>query len=154
MNKNKRKSNIFKSRPLIFTCVIAALIIGTSLAYHFHLFHHTPAATSIVKKVGVPNTNPTPNVSGSSSATAKTPNTSTVTPTGGSQDTNGTAITTTSPNQWITSQSGNITLKQPVANATLHDGDIISGSAKVNKVNFRLIDNKTGVIAQGTLNII
>lgn len=52
-----------------------------------------------------------------------------------------------------TSPSGNITLQQPTSGATLKSGDTISGTAKVDIVQFRLIDNSVGVIAQGQLRV-
>ena len=73
---------------------------------------------------------------------------------GGASDSNGTAGAPTTSNQWIVSKSGNITVKQPLANNLVKPGFVLSGSAKVQPVQFRLIDDKSGVISQGTLNVV
>jgi hypothetical protein len=58
------------------------------------------------------------------------------------------------PSQWATSQSGLVTVKAPLANATFKPGDTITGSASSNPVQYRLIDDRVGVISQGTLNVV
>jgi hypothetical protein len=73
---------------------------------------------------------------------------------GTATDSNGQAKTTTDSNQWVSSASGVVTVKQPLANASLRDGDILSGSAKADKVHYRLSDNEVGVISQGDLNVV
>jgi hypothetical protein len=70
-------------------------------------------------------------------------------------DTNGQSAANTSPSQWATSASGLITLKSPVANSTFKSGGTISGTAKVSKVWYRLVDDNSGVISQGApLNVV
>ena len=54
----------------------------------------------------------------------------------------------------VTSSSGAITLQQPGSNAKLASGDSIGGLAKVDIVEFRLIDSSVGVIAQGQLKVV
>lgn len=153
MNRTQTQKGFLRPKVLIpvILLILAGLATGVILNNYTNLFHKSTPATKIVKKVGLPN-GPTSNVP--SSSAAKTPTNNNSSPTGGSQDTNGTAPTTTSQNQWIVSQSGNITLKQPVVNSTLQNGAVISGSAKVSQVDFRLIDNQIGVIAQGVLNVV
>lgn len=73
---------------------------------------------------------------------------------GGAVDQNGQATTNTAPSQWITSSSGNITLKQPVANQTFKSGGTLAGSAKIDQVQYRIIDNKVGKIAEGPINVV
>lgn len=60
---------------------------------------------------------------------------------------------TTSPGQWTTSQSGEITLKEPINNALISSGAILAGAASVNYVGYTLIDNQVGVISQGTIPV-
>ncbi len=60
----------------------------------------------------------------------------------------------TPESQWLVAKSGDITLKQPAANATLKDGAVISGSAKVSQVQYRLIDDQVGLLAQGSLKAV
>jgi hypothetical protein len=60
----------------------------------------------------------------------------------------------TSPNQWIQSASGDITVKQPVSNQTISSGVELDGTSKVDKVQFRLIDDTYGVISQGFISVV
>lgn len=68
----------------------------------------------------------------------------------------GSTPTTESTNSadWTTSTSGVITLQQPIANATIKTGDTLRGTAKIDTVQYRLVDDKVGVIAQGTLDVV
>lgn len=93
---------------------------------------------------------------GAPNSGVKTPVASSGVDKGTAVDNQGQATTpvTTNPGQWAISNSGQLTLKQPVAQATLKSGDDLSGSAKVSRVQYRLKDNQVGVIAQGFLNVI
>lgn len=74
---------------------------------------------------------------------------------GTSTDNHGTQTATdTSPGQWTKSQSGVITVKQPVSGSTVKSGDILSGSASIDKIQYRLIDDQVGVISQGFISVI
>jgi hypothetical protein len=151
-----RKNNLRRVKVLIPSLLIlAVLVIGAlELTNVTHFFHKSPAPANIVTKAGKKTPTPVSNVSGTTKPTTKSPTSNNGTPSGSSTDTGGAAATTTNSSQWITSKSGVITLKQPIANSTLQDGVIISGSASVSQVNFRLIDNTVGVIDQGTLNVV
>jgi hypothetical protein len=133
--------------------IIAIAVLEITNTTHF--FHKSIPATKIVVKSGKPTPTPLSNVSGSSSPDSKTlTNNNGTSNSGASTDTGGTAVATTNQNQWVVSQSGNITLKQPIADSTLQNGATITGSAtNISQVSFRLIDNKVGVIDQGTLNV-
>jgi cytoskeletal protein RodZ len=74
---------------------------------------------------------------------------------GTSTDNNGASTpVTTNPGQWSISQSGDITVKEPVQNALLQPGATLEGSASVNQVQYTLLDNQVGVISQGTINVV
>lgn len=75
---------------------------------------------------------------------------------GTSTDNHGSVTTpvTTNPNQWTTSQSGLITVKEPGQNATIKSGAILTGTAQVSKVQYTLIDNQVGVISQGVISVV
>ncbi len=62
--------------------------------------------------------------------------------------------TATDSSLWITSTSGNITLQQPTASSVLNTGDTIRGTAKTDTVQYRLVDDSAGVIAQGSLSVV
>lgn len=61
---------------------------------------------------------------------------------------------TTPPSQWAVSSSGNITIKLPSANSVIKSGVVVGGSANVEKVQYRLIDNSVGVISQGFISVV
>jgi hypothetical protein len=139
---------------VLILVLIIAVVAALELTDTTHFFHKSDAATKVVVKAGKPTPVPKNNVSRGVTTPAKDPATPASTPEGGAKDTGGSAAVSTDPSKWIVSQSGNITVKQPIANATLRNGNVLSGSSKLDKVNFRLIDADVGVIAQGTLNVV
>ncbi len=60
----------------------------------------------------------------------------------------------TNPSLYVTSSSGQITVHTPYNNETISSGFPINGTAKVNTVNYILIDNQVGQIAQGSLKVV
>lgn len=56
----------------------------------------------------------------------------------------------------ISSESGLITVTQPDKDGTVRQGSVIAGAAKsgVDKVQYRLVDEGVGVVAQGSLDIV
>jgi hypothetical protein len=73
---------------------------------------------------------------------------------GGATDNSGKATTSSPKNQWNISDSGVITLKVPISSAVLQNNGEISGSATIETIYYRLVDNAAGVIAQGSLNVV
>jgi hypothetical protein len=73
---------------------------------------------------------------------------------GGSTNTGSQTITNTPSNSWTSSSSGLITLQEPINNATINDGAILYGTSKLSQIGYTLIDNKVGVISQGSLNVV
>jgi hypothetical protein len=76
---------------------------------------------------------------------------------GGATDTSETTTDTTivtNQSDWTPSASGVITLQQPIDGATLKTGDTIRGIATVESIQYRLEDNRMGVIAQGNLSVV
>ncbi len=64
--------------------------------------------------------------------------------------------TPTDSSEWSVSASGDLTVKLPGAQQTLHSGSIITGvvSTKVSQVQYRLTDNVVGVISQGPIDVV
>lgn len=60
----------------------------------------------------------------------------------------------TDPNKWLMSQSGMITVKLPTANTLFKSGDKVFGSSKVSGIQYRLIDDQSGVISQGHISVV
>jgi hypothetical protein len=59
-----------------------------------------------------------------------------------------------SPDKWTSSSSGAVTLQRPTAGEVVKSGDTISGTATTSTVQYRLVDDKYGVIGQGSLNVV
>lgn len=68
-------------------------------------------------------------------------------------DTKGTAAATPE-SQWSKSANGNITVYSPAKNTPIKNGSTISGAATASTVSFRLIDNVSGVVSQGQLQVV
>jgi cytoskeletal protein RodZ len=147
--KKKQNKKTLKKPYLIILAILAVALIAGGI---WRIWIYKPANEAIVTAG-----NPSPAAQPNSSAGTPTPkqnessNTRNI---GGAADTGGTASSTTNSSQWITSKSGVITVHQPLANSTVKSGDVLSGTAKVGTVNFRLIDNTVGVIAEGTLTVV
>lgn len=151
--KNKKWLTKKKLLIIIPLLVIAALAVSEA-TNTTHIFHKAPA----LKKDSTSNSaaNGNSKSSGGSNKNAGSQQSSGPASTTGqgvnqtaASDTNGQSSATTSPSQWATSASGLITLKSPVANSTFKSGGTISGTAKVSKVWYRLVDDSSGVISQG-----
>lgn len=83
----------------------------------------------------------------------RTPTTSTKNE--GSVSDNGGTISSIPPSTtWTTSPSGAITVYTPAANSLVTDGHTLSGKSTMPKVSYRLIDDVSGVIAQGELSVV
>ena len=133
------------------------LIIGTiglsELLGVTHFLRKSPTPSTEVITAGTPVVAPKQSDS-TQTDPEKTPTSNVSRAQGGAVDTGGSALPTSNSSQWVISQSGYITVKSPTANAKLTDGSVISGSAKVGEIHYRLIDNVVGVVAQGTLSVV
>ncbi len=60
------------------------------------------------------------------------------------------------PNQssWSLSKTGEIIVYSPYKNSLLRSGDKLTGTSSLSSVSFRLIDDTSGVIAQGQLSVV
>lgn len=142
-----------KKKYWLITTGILLLLLAGGAVYWWH-FVRTPA-TKQITKAGNFSSNNAPANSANNPAPKKSPTSSNTQRTiSGSTDTNGQATANTNSSQWITSASGNITVEQPIANATIQSGTTLSGTAKVSTVNYRLVDDSVGVISEGTLNVV
>ncbi len=70
------------------------------------------------------------------------------------EDANGDISNTPSRSGWTTSKSGEVTVYGPVSNGSLKSGDMLTGKTSAKTVNFRLIDDISGVISEGQLNVV
>lgn len=69
-------------------------------------------------------------------------------------DSNGVILNIPPETDWTTSKDGVITVYSPFTNSTLKTGQSLSGKTSVPSISFRLIDNISGEIAQGKINVI
>ncbi|MBA3758775.1 hypothetical protein H0X10_04075 [Candidatus Saccharibacteria bacterium] len=70
------------------------------------------------------------------------------------KDTGGNLTDIPAESQWQKSSDGKITVYTPGKDSVVKNGDTLSGSSSLSQVSFRLIDDVTGVIAQGTLSVV
>ena len=73
---------------------------------------------------------------------------------GGIADNNGTISNGTDTTNPIISSTGEITIYAPRQKADVKSGDEISGASTLQKVSYRIIDDVSGVIATGTLQVV
>ena len=57
-------------------------------------------------------------------------------------------------NEWTSSSNNEITLQYPVKTTAFASGDQIVGLSSVSPVNFIIVDNSVGQIAEGDLNVV
>lgn len=70
-------------------------------------------------------------------------------------DNNGAVSSTPQSSQWSKSTDGSsIIVYGPAANSNLSDGAVLSGAATGSRVSFRLVDNLSGVIANGSISVV
>lgn len=69
-------------------------------------------------------------------------------------DNNGQTTDVTPSDSWSYSKNKSLVVHSPTAQQVLKSGSLLEGSSTSNKISFRLIDNVSGVIAQGDLNVI
>ena len=62
--------------------------------------------------------------------------------------------TTTEDSGWLVSDEGDITLKEPKEDDLFTSGSRITGTANLNRVHYRLIDNHVGVVATGSISVV
>jgi hypothetical protein len=162
MVKNKIRTNrrfLLTHRlvmPLVLLCVAAVTLAVLEITNTTHFFHKANSS-KVVVTAGTPvapKTSSSPAQSTPKTATGNSSNLDATRNSGVAVDTKGSAPASTDSSQWTISSSGLITVKQPTANSRLQDGSSIVGSSKLDQVHYRLKDNKVGVIAQGTLDVV
>ena len=69
-------------------------------------------------------------------------------------DTNGNQATSADKSQWTVSKSGEITVYSPIKDQILSNGATLSGASSLPVIYYRIIDNISGMITQGQLNVV
>ncbi|MEK7059513.1 MAG: Gmad2 immunoglobulin-like domain-containing protein [Patescibacteria group bacterium] len=129
--------------------VLVAVLITAGAAYGAYNYLHNRNQPAAAADAG-------PTTSAKNNAAHKEVASSTFNQ-GGAVDKKGAATSedqTTDASKWTVSTSGSITLQQPTADSTLNSGDTIRGTAQVDTVQYRLVDDYSGVLAQGSLSVV
>jgi hypothetical protein len=150
--KSHRKLRKF-SLALIAAIIIVIVLWLTNV---IHTFHNTavvrpPSAPIKLLKTSSNSINPATN------SGTKVPSNSPTTFTQGTDTDNSGQIPSSVSNDsssWSTSSSGVITVETPIQNSTFESGGTVAGTASVKQVQYTLIDNQSGVISQGFINVI
>lgn len=131
-----------KRRKVIIACLLIILI--ASAVYFFFLRNNAKDTAKTTSK--------SPTAQSDYSGGAERKSNSGNASQGGAKDTQGQDVGEGSDSS-ISSSSGAITVYQPSKDAVLDTGVILSGKASldIGKVQYRLIDDNIGVIAQGSL---
>jgi len=151
----KTRSRLKDPKTLLAVLVVAvAVVAGLELTNTTHIFHKQTPVTRITPSTIKSSLPPT-----STTAPAdKQPTSGSTTSTGQGTDVDNKGKVTTPPTTnsrlWTASQSGVITVKQPTAQTTFKSGDTVSGSASVPQVQYRLIDDQTGILTEGSLSVV
>jgi hypothetical protein len=143
-NNRRRKKWLVAIAVIIIIAAIMTVLEATNTTHFFH-------KSAIVRAPSTPITQlPT-----KTSATAKTPTANNGIEQGGANNLNGKTVSgvPTNPSKWSTSTSGVITVKLPDSGDTIKSGATLAGSSSVNPIQFTLIDNQVGVIAQGPITV-
>jgi cytoskeletal protein RodZ len=151
MASSKKPSSKTKKAIISIVVIVVLILLGFLL---YKELNHKKAVTNSSSKntfhIAPGHSKPTKHqiVKTPSLSTSNTNNTSTQ-----SNSTLNSNINT-NPSLYKTSSSGLITLHTPYNNETIESGFPINGTAKVPQVNYILIDNEVGQIAQGSLKVI
>jgi hypothetical protein len=136
-----------KRSKIVITCV-AVILVVTAVGLYLWSKHHGSrynAQTTSNSPTAQPDysggNERNPNNGGSSSQ-------------GGAIDTGGKDVPQTGIG--VSSKSGLVTLVEPDKDSQIKNGQVVGGTVvgDIAKVEYRLIDNEVGVLAQGTLNVV
>ena len=154
VKKKTSRSRFFKlSRLLVPALIIgAAVIAGLELTNTTFLFHKRPSSSTISSSGIIHQLPEQPATSngrtGPQSSSSFTQGTAT-----NNQNATSSTTSSSSPSQWTVSKSGVITVKEPTADSTVKTGFTLAGTATINKIQYRLIDDTAGVISQGFITV-
>ncbi len=147
--RNQRASS--RKRLIIALIIIVILFVLAGLAYYLYQKKHqtkiSPAPTPTITQL------PKQPASNNGEKKPTTPNTVND---GTATDNNGqiSEPISSSPSQWTSSASGLVTVKKPIAGEVVTNGFELAGTAKVSKLQYRLLDNEVGVISRGFINVV
>jgi hypothetical protein len=141
----KIKNMMLRKKILLITALVLLLALG---AFGYGYFKHAHRFDNVVTTSKAPTAQ-----AGYSQGDDRQSNSNNGVTQGGAVDTGGQNVPTETAG--ITSTSGAITVKQPAEGEALAVNSVISGVTNgVSTVQYRLIDDKAGVIAEGALKVV
>lgn len=142
--KNKK---LYKSIIILLLASCVAFAIFAITTRKFYKPNTTPTPTPTITSLP-----PKPAANNGEKSLQQT----TKTNDGTAKDNNGQPQTSgiANSNQWMASASGNITVKNPITKSTVKSGFNLYGSAKLSQVQYRLIDDRVGVISRGFISVV
>lgn len=151
-NEAKKRSKIQRS-TLVLLGVLALVIVLTltvlSLTGKIHFFGGEDSSKNTAQTTSKVPSAQSDFSGGSERSTATTNKTEGIV-----EDTQGNSTVDTSSEQWTKSQDGSLVVYAPYSSKLLASGDILSGVSNGSRVSYRLIDNISGQIAQGSLQVV
>lgn len=157
MHANFNRHRLKRGKALLFTFLalffLGAVITGLELSNTINLVDKHAATTNNEDRYAK-----TTSKSKSAQSDFKSGDTRSTETTGKREgviiDKNGQTSALPPRNEWSTSTDGALTIYSPAQNALLRSGQSIQGTASTDRVYFRLSDNSTGVIAQGSIAVV
>ncbi len=152
MIHNEASKRVKTRRTKLMVLVVlslAALLTVLSLTGQIHLFGKESSSKDIAQTTSKVPSAQNDFSSGSERSTATTDKIEGVV-----NDTEGRDIPETPSEQWTKSPDGSLVVHAPYSNKSLVAGDILSGASSGSRVSYRLIDNVSGQIAQGSLRVV
>jgi len=145
----KRKKNNL-SKYLILGLAIAVLISGSG----YLIYKKNHKNTAGIAKDKTTSTAPSAQENfdkGGARSVATTPENK---GSAGVSDSQGQQVSVADNSQWSTSKTGEITVYSPMKDKLLINGDLVSGESTLPIVYYRVLDDVTGMIAQGQLIVV
>ena len=150
MTKTNKSFRKFLYVPLTLVTAIVIMVI-LEITNTTHFFHKTAVVRAPAKPITTLPAQSATNNGNKVPSLIPTLNQGTATDENGQVPSTGVP---TDPSQWSTSTSGLITVKLPGSNSTIQSGTTLTGSSSVDQVQYRLTDDKVGVISQGSISVV
>lgn len=148
MATQKKSYRKYRYIALALAATVLAMAI-LELTNTTHLFHTEKVPPSTAKTTS---TSPTAQPTFNAGTDTKTPATTSGN-NGGIIDTSGAGVASANNPNPTTSSSGAISVLSPASGQKIRSGDLVAGTAKITNVQYRLVDNEIGKIAEGSLGV-
>ena len=147
---NKRKNNTRIYFIGLGVLIVIAALVGGLLAYKLHRNKNTTDTTD------AKTTSTAPMAQQDYTSGGDRPIASNTTDKGSAAvaDSQGQQATVPDKSQWIVSKTGEITVYTPQNNQLLINGIEVTGASTLPTVNYRVIDDVSGMISQGQLTVV